>query len=557
MKLIPLGISDFKKIIDGNYYYVDKTSFIQELLDTASETILIARPRRFGKTLNLSMLKYFFEKTTESNAHLFADTEIWKKQEYQKLQGNYPVIFLTFKDIKSETWEETYKKIVEIIAAEYKRHIDIVRDQLDDFDLQLYSSIREERAEQSKYERSLLFLCQQLKQKYQTNVIILIDEYDSPIHAGFNHGFYDKVISFMRLFLSSALKDNSYLERSVLTGILRTGKEGIFSGLNNLEIATILDDSFQDKFGFTHDEVKQLLQDNNLSAKRQEVQEWYNGYLFANTIIYNPWSILSCVKKRGLIQQYWVNTSDNKLVKSLIALTDVQFKEEFEPLLEHKTVTEKIDESIIFPGIEHNAQAVWSLLLFAGYLTASKIEIIEGKKHCTLKIPNKEIYYLFKDFITEIFEQSLSKSKIKLLFNALKTGDTQTFATLLQEFIFNSMSYYDLDETEKSYHLFVLGLFVNLQDSYQIKSNRESGLGRYDIMLIPRTKQQMGIVIEFKKVNLDQKETLETAAQNALTQIKNKNYAHELRDFDIKQIKAYGIACESKKIIVLSEDLSK
>jgi len=455
-----------------------------------------------------------------------------------------------------DSWEQAYRQIVGIIAAEYKRHFETVRDLLDSYDLQTYTEIREERAEQNKYGNSLLFLSELLYKKHSAKVIILIDEYDAPIHTAFNYGFYDKIVPFVRGLLSAGFKDNSYLARGVLTGILRTAKEGIFSGLNNLEVSTILSDSFQDKFGFTHEEAKQLLYDQNLATRQQEIQEWYNGYVFGNTVIYNPWSILSCVKNRGLIQQYWVNTSDNDLIKKLVALSGIQFKEEFELLLEHKTVTENIDESVIFPGIEDNAQAVWALLLFAGYLTCSKVELIEGKKQCTLKIPNKEIYYLFKDFITEIFEKSLTKNNINLLFSALKTGNTETFSELLQEFIFNSMSYYDLNEPEKSYHIFVLGLFFNLQNVYQVKSNRESGLGRYDIMLIPRSKQHMGIVIEFKKVMANRKETLETAAQNALTQIKNKNYTQELKNLGVKQIMAYGIACEGKKILVLSEEVS-
>lgn len=556
MKLLPIGISDFKSLREGNYYYVDKTLFIEELLTSAGQTILIPRPRRFGKTLNLSMLKYFFEKTPESNAHLFASTAIWEKEEYRKLQGQYPVIFLTFKDVKMDSWSLTYKKIISLISSEFDSHFDALKDILTQAQLKLYQEIVSKAADESTYSDSLLFLSELLFKKYNTKVLILIDEYDTPIHSGHYNEFYDKVVSFFRLLFGAAFKDNAFLERAVLTGILRMAKEGIFSGLNNLFIASILQNKFQDKFGFTTSEVRLLLKDTNLLGIEHDVQQWYNGYTFGNTVIYNPWSIISCANEVGALKKYWANTSDNKLIRKIIALSDEQVKEKIEQLLEHKTIVEKIEENIIIPGIEKSDRAVWSLLLFTGYLTAVKSELRQGDTFCTLKIPNEEIYHLFRDFIAEIFEHVLTSKKIDYLFKALTNGDTQIFGDLLQEFIFNSMSYYDLGEPEKSYHLFVLGLLVNLQDSYQVKSNRESGLGRYDILLVPRNTQKLGIVIEFKKVLADRHDTLEAAAQNALRQIKEKNYEQELRDLGVKQIKAFGVACAGKKILVLSENLT-
>lgn len=555
MKL-PIGISDFKKLIEENYYYVDKTLFIKEFIEAAGETILIPRPRRFGKTINISMLRYFFENSKESNAHLFVNTEIWKKEEYQKYQGKYPVIFLTFKEVKSDSWQDAYEKIVILISREFERHFEVIKNVLSQTELKQYDEIQNKSANLAMYEESLFFLSSLLYRQYKSKVIILIDEYDSPIHSGYNNNFYDKVISFMCNFLSAAFKDNSNLARGVLTGILRTAREGIFSGLNNLVVSSILDNKFQDKFGFTQKEVETILEDQNILDKKEDIQSWYNGYTFGNTIIYNPWSIIAYSDLRTL-KPYWSNTSDNKIIRKLIALSDESIKEKLELLFKHEKITERVDEGIIFPEMEKNDLAVWSLFLFSGYLTSVKTEIIEGLTYCTLSIPNKEIYILLKTLVSDIFNYVLSPNKANKLLKAIITGNRTEFSRYLQEFIFNSTSYYDFDadDPEKSYHLFVLGILVMLSDTHIVKSNRESGYGRYDIMIIPRNNKNLGIVIEFKKVLTDEKETLEIAAQKALAQIKRENYAQELRSFNVEKITALGIAFERRKILVVSENL--
>lgn len=555
MKKLSLGISDFKKLVEGNYYYVDKTLFIKELVDSSGEVILIPRPRRFGKTLNLSMLHYFFEKTTSNTEALFVNTAIWQQEDYKKFQGKYPVIFLTFKDVKEDNWEFAYKRMISAIAKEFERHFNAVKDHLTERQLNKYKAILDEQADQAAYHESLFLLTELLNKTYNEKVIILLDEYDAPIHSGYNSGYYDKSTAFMRSLLTSVLKDNKYLERGILTGILRTAKEGIFSGLNNLRVCSLLSTEFQDKFGFTQQEVTKLFQDYNLAAHLNAIQQWYNGYTFGTETIYNPWSLLMCIVEKGKLQPYWVNTSDNKIIKKLLTLSDIGVKTDLEVLLAGNTVTKVIDEAIIFPGIEHNDQALWSLFLFTGYLTFTSCNL-DRKLYCNLKIPNEEIKILYENFIQDIIQGLLKTTKVTTFLQALITGDVQAFSTLLQEFVINSMSFYDLpsNEPEKSYHLFVLGLLVYLADTYQVKSNRESGLGRYDIMLIPHDKNKHGILMEFKKVSADGKETLEIAAQRALEQIKNKHYAQELTSLGIKQAKAFGIAFQGKQVLVLNED---
>jgi len=553
MKKLPIGISDYKKLIENDYYYVDKTLFIKELWEEAGEIKLITRPRRFGKTLNLSTLRYFFERVDVDNSHLFSHTAIWHDLSFRELQGQFPVIFLTFKDVKEKSWESCYKKIREVIANEFERHFHILEQTIAPHNLKKYLNLLNEEAEEETYGTSLLFLTRLLHDHYKKRVIVLIDEYDAPIHEAYVNGYYPDVIRFFRSLMASVFKDNSYLERGLMTGILRAAREGIFSGLNNLQAYGITHTKFQDKFGFTQNEVKQLLNDQNILDKLPEIQAWYNGYSFGEATIYNPWSLNMYVHERGLLCSYWANTSDNQLIKKLLIYTVEDVKKDLESLLNGQIIEKEIDEAVIFPGIEHNPTAVWSLLLFTGYLTYTKQQTnADGKKICLLTIPNKEIMVLYKSLIKAIIENTISESNAKMLLTALTTGDTKIFSELLQEFISNSMSVFDLpkNEQEKSYHLFILGLLVYLMDTYEIKSNRESGFGRYDIMLIPKDSNKLGIIMEFKKAKDD--ETIEQAAYKALEQIKQKNYAQELKSRNVHHIKLMGIAFLGKKVLVVS-----
>ncbi len=551
MKL-PIGLSDFKELIEEGYQYVDKTLLIEELKKTNGKVLLIPRPRRFGKTLNLSMLRYFFEKSEKSNAHLFSTTKIWQKESFRTYQGKYPIIFLTFKNVKLLGWNNAYSRIKLLITEEFDRH-SYVLTSLSAYEAARYKEILHNNADTSQFEESLFFLSRLLRKYHKKKVLVLINEYDAPIHAAYSNGYYKEMINFMRSLLTTVLKDNSYLERAILTGILRAAKEGIFSGLNNLRVFTLMQEKFSDKFGFTTNEVDELLIKAHLSKKSDIIKKWYNGYKCGKTTIYNPWSLLECVDHKGQVEPYWVNTSDNELIKKLIAQANEEVKSELELLLQDIAVVKEIDSGLLFPGIENNEKALWSLLLFAGYVTYTRIQKKGGKTFCSLILPNTEIKLLYRDLISGIFEESLGHSRIAHLKKALLLADNESFQTILQDFVVKSMSSYDIpqSEPEKSYHLFVLGLLVTLQDLYQVTSNHESGYGRYDILLIPHDKKQWGIILEFKKVAAN--ETMVQAAKKVLTQIESKEYAQELRARSIEKIAAFGIACQKKKILVLAK----
>ena len=554
MKHLPIGINNYKEIIEENCYYVDKTLLIKELLSKRDKATLLCRPRRFGKTLTLSMLKYFFEKTEISNAHLFTDKKVWEHEDVRTHQGQYPVIFISFKDVKDANFEDAYKSIVLIILKEFERYEKVLLSNLNEGQALRYNMLKSGAADNILLCSSLLFLSELLHEHYGKRVIVLLDEYDTPIHAAYTHSYYAEMIIFIKKLFSSVLKDNDHLERSVLTGILRTAKEGIFSDLNNLAVYTLLNDEFSDKFGFTSDEVDLLLKDQNLTEHKVAIQKWYNGYHAGETsLIYNPWSILNCVNKNGKFMTYWVNTSSNDLIKTLIAGANSYVKQELESLLNDIPVVKTIEEAFTFATVYQTDNVLWSLLLFSGYVTYSeRILTNKGKYDCNLTLPNHEIRCLYKDFISEIFISSFKdQDNIKEFFRALTNKDTRSVQQLLQLFITNSMSFYDLahNEPEKSYHLFILGLLVTLENTYSVRSNRESGYGRYDIMLIPHDKSQVGIVIEFKKVG-DQ--TLEEASEAALLQIQDKKYANELYAQGITNIIGYGIAFAGKQVLVKS-----
>jgi len=554
---LPIGISDFKRVIEDRYYYVDKTLLIKELQHTNGSVVLLPRPRRFGKTLNMSMLKYFFEIREKSHAYLFHDAAIWQQPEYHALQESYPVVFLTFKSCKEASWELAYRGLTDILAAEFERHADDLIPTLGDRARSKYLSIAEGKAEYAPITSSLLFLTQLLEAKYNKRVMVFIDEYDAPIHAAYAYDYYTDMVAFMRALLTNVFKDNSNLERGVLTGILRTAKEGIFSGLNNIRVFTLLDEEFSDKFGFTNEEVDTLLTEANLKKQSAQIKEWYNGYTSGKITIYNPWSLLECISRKGFIGPYWVNTSDNEFIKTLIAQADEAVKIDLELLLEGSPVVHEIDTGLVLPGIENNQKALWSLLLFTGYLTFTNVERQEGKAVYNLALPNQEIKLLYKELITRIFETTLGSARIKRLKAALLKPDAHELEELLQAFVLKSMSTFDIpkNEPERSYHTFVLGLLVLFEDTYELKSNRKSGAGRYDIMLIPHDTKQWGIIMEFKKASGSAQESLSKAAQKALSQIKDNKYSHELLERGIFSIVAFGIGCKGKQVLVKKEEL--
>ena len=559
MQKLPVGVSDFKKVIESRYYYVDKSLLLKELIDLGSEALLLPRPRRFGKTLNLSMLRYFFEKTEADTSYLFRHLKIWQAgEEYTGKQGKYPVIFLTFKDVKTAQWNECLGEIKDIIGEEYKRH-DYLLDGnlLKGNEKDRYAHIVRLEAETGEYARSLKRLSEYLNRYHQQRVVLLIDEYDTPIQAGYINGYYTKIVSFMRNFLSGGLKDNSNLEKGVLTGIMRVSKESIFSGLNNLDVYTLLSHDFADKFGLTDDEVKRLLEDVGLPERYEDVRNWYNGYQFGSHVIYNPWSIINYASKpRDGFKPYWLHTADNAIVEKLLTNAGRELKEELESLIRGDSIEKPVEENVVFKQIKRREDLLWSFLLFGGYLKSlsSRQDENTEKLYCQLAIPNREVRKIYAEVIERWLVEKFADRKLQLMLNAFTTGDTLQFERLLREMVVQIFSCHDFGkETEKVYHAFTIGLLVWLGSRYEIKSparRDESGYGRSDVMLMPRDPNAAGIIIEFKKVNTRRRETKDGAIAKAFQQIEEKNYAAELQHRGIQQIRKLAVVFKGKQVWV-------
>ena len=552
-KKLPIGLSDFKELIKDDYYYIDKSLLIKEIIDSGAKSILLPRPRRFGKTLNLSMLRYFYEKSAEDTSQLFQHLNIWRQGEtYIGKQGHHPVIFLTFKDVKCDNWEECEKQLKRVIREEYERH-DYLLEQsvVKSSEKAEYQAILDLSADKTAYENSVKQLSAWLHQYHGQKAVILIDEYDTPIQGGYMNGYYSQIIGFMLNLLSGALKDNSNLEKGVLTGILRVAKESIFSGLNNLEVCSLLSPKFSHSFGLLENEVERILLDYETELNINEVKRWYNGYMFGDTVIYNPWSILHVADKwREGMQPYWINTSSNDLIRQIINRSGASVKQDLEILILGGSIEKAVDDNVVFGEIENSADTIWSFLLMSGYLKIVSMERRDKKLYGQLKIPNLEVEYLFEEIILGWFNQSIYSDKYHMMLKGLVSGDLETFEAVFREFVLKSFSYFDTaqKEEEKVYHAFVLGLLLGLSGTHEVKSNRESGYGRYDVMVIPKDPTQLGIVIEFKKVSTLKKETLEEAAEAALQQIEQKRYTQELADRGIQSIIQLGIAFQGKEV---------
>ncbi len=547
MKKLNLGNSDFKSIIENKNYFVDKSLFIKDIIDQQSQVIVLPRPRRFGKTLNLSMLKYFFDINQSDIENLFLSLNIWQTEdEIKENYLKYPVIFLSFKEAKDSTWENTLKHIKIEIAKLFRLHKYLLNNSLlIDAEKHEFENIVNRTADTVDFEVSIKQLSEYLYRHYNQKVVILIDEYDTPIQAGFNK-FYDEVISFMRNLLSGALKDNTALYKGVITGILRISKESIFSGLNNVTVHTVLNDEFADKFGFTETETMQILQDFNVTTDYELVKKWYNGYKIGRlTDIYNPWSILNyAISYKSGFQTFWANTSSDDLLKAQLKDRDENYtREQLLKLINNETIEREISQNFAFPDLEKDKELLWALLTFSGYLTTeSKIDY----QTFNLKIPNYEIKLVFKNIIMNWFNIDL-KIRRNLLIettNYLINNDIQKFEKGFKEIIGDTFSYFDINgEPENVYQSYVLGLLAIIGDDYIIKSNRESGEGRYDILLIPHDKTKFGVVIEIKQIV---KKTDETAEQltirinakieEAKQQIDRNNYFMELIDNKVSKI---------------------
>jgi len=551
MKKLPIGISDFRKVIRDNNYFVDKSLFIQELINSNAEVALMPRPRRFGKTLNLSMLKYFFENNQDTK-ELFRDLAIYKTDEFEKYINKYPVIFLSFKDIKSRDFENAYNKIYSLIRQEFKRYykeLDIeTLDYLDKLD---YLNILEGKSLQSDIENSISFLSKLLYQKYNQEIIILIDEYDTPIHTSYLNGYYDDMIDFTRNLLSGAFKDNSYLFKGVITGILRVSRESIFSGLNNLATYTLFDERYSSVFGFSIEETKEILKYFGLEERYSEVSKSYNGYRIGDITMFNPWSILNYIDNpKHELLPYWANTSSNDLLKYLIKISSLNFKRDLESWLRGESVKKEIDSNIVFSEIDKNEKNIYSLLFFSGYLKCVDKELINKVYHCNLAIPNEEVYYIFKKIISNWIEESFSSERLKVLLKSLVEGNIKLFERLFSEFVLETLSFYDVNKKneEAVYHAFLLGILINL-NNYEIISNREAGLGRVDIILLHKEdKNRLAIIMELKTIDKFEEETKEKALQNALKQIEDRKYEIEVKKRGYKNILKMAIVFDGKRV---------
>lgn len=445
-KKIPIGVSDFKSIIEENYYFIDKSLFIKEIIEDGSKVILLPRPRRFGKTLNMSMLKYFYEDSKEDNRSLFDNLKINEYDDVMDMQGKYPLIYITFKDMKDNNFQSFLIKIKDLIAEEYGRHRILLKDDiLAEEEKNFFKEILNSTASQERVELSLKHLSKYLHRYYGQKCVIIVDEYDIPIQSGYINGFYDEIIGFMRNFLTGGLKYNSYLEKAVLTGILRVAKESIFSGLNNLEVSTLLSYNFDSSFGFLEEEVKELLKYYNIEYEMGQVRNWYNGYIFGDKVIYNPWSILSYTKNnREGLRPHWVNTSSNDLVKKLLAKGTEKLKTELESLIKGESIEKIVNQDIVMHEIDNNSENAWSFLLFSGYLKVIDRRLEKGKTYYKLKIPNLEVQYLYEEIILGWFNENISSDKFHTMLKCLVSGDIKTFSKIFRELVLNSVSYFDI-----------------------------------------------------------------------------------------------------------------
>lgn len=546
-KSLPIGVSDFKLATTG-YYYVDKTLMIRDFLDKKPMVSLFTRPRRFGKTLNMDMLRVFFEKTNEDTSVYFKDKQIWQCGDYYtKHQGRYPVIFLTFKDVKSMTWEETFQKIRRLISLEFIRHNELETSSvLTAYEKEQYHLLAGDSGDEVDCQMGLQLLSLLLHKHYGRECIIIIDEYDTPIQQGHTCNFYPEIVNFMRNFFSGGLKDNPHLAFGFLTGILRVAKESIFSGMNNLKTYSILDDGYSSYFGFTEKEVKDMLRYYGKDDKYNELSEWYDGYRFGNTEIFNPWSVINYISDNCFPKAFWQSTGSNEIIGEIIQAATPEITKGLYKLLCGEKIAAYIDTGVIYPEVQNNPYSIYSFLLVAGYLKVANIyPQSDGNFMCDVAIPNKEITFVYeKEVLNRTNQNSLAISISQAIFSK----DTQKLQALLEDFMVKSISSID-GANEGFYHGMMLGLCAILGNRYKIRSNRESDLGRFDIQLMPLTKGMPGFIFEFKHTK-DEHTDLSALADSALQQIEAKKYDTELRDNGVNSIISIGIAFRGKSAVV-------
>ena len=543
-KPLPIGVSDFKSATT-NYYYVDKTLLIRDFLNAIPMVSLFTRPRRFGKTLNMDMLRVFFEKTPEDTSIYFKDKYIWQCGDYYtKHQGQYPVIFLSFKDVKCSSWQETFQKISKLISLEFMRHDELESSfVLSSYEKEQYHRFASENINEVDCQMGLQLLSLLLHKHYNKECVIIIDEYDTPIQQAHLCDFYNEIVDFMRNFFSGGLKDNPHLAFGFLTGVL---KESIFTGMNNLKTNSILDNSYSSYFGFTNEEVKDMLAYYEYEDKYQEILEWYDGYRFGNTEIFNPWSVINYISDQCFPKAFWQSTGSNDIIGEIIKTATPEINENLYKLLCGNTVTTYVDTSVIYPEVQSNPYSIYSFLLVAGYLKVAEIyPQNDGNYMCDVAIPNKEILYVYeKEVLNRTNQNNVSIS----IHQAIFSKDTRKLQSLLEDFMLKSISTMD-GANEAFYHGMMLGLCAVLGSQYKVRSNRESGLGRFDVELLPMMQGIPGFIFEFKHtkdINVD----LDSLANSALRQIDDMKYDTELKDFGVKNIVKIGIAFRQKSAVV-------
>lgn len=552
-KSLPIGISDYVRA-QSEYYYVDKTLLIKDFLDQKPLVSLFTRPRRFGKTLNMDMLRVFFEHSDTDTSRYFTDKAIWQcGEEYRSHQGKYPVIFLTFKDVKFDTWENTIEKIRALLQEEYGRHQELVNSEnLAVYEKEYFAKILNATANEVELSAALENLSKMLAAHYDKAPIIIIDEYDTPIQEGYAKDFYDEIIGFMRNFFSGAFKDNKNLSYGFLTGILRIAQESIFSGLNNLTVNSVMDKEYDRYFGFTHEEVTNMLSYYRIFEKESELKEWYDGYFFGDTEIYNPWSVINYISKGCIPQAYWVNTGKNEILEDVLKVATDDIIEKLYSLLQNETVIARIDQNVIYRSLAEDPANIYSLLLIAGYLKASRKELqADGSYLCEVSIPNREIASVYKSEILSHLLQigAVTRTTANKIAESLYANDYIKLEKAIAEYMDKAISFYDTG-AEGFYHGLILGLIALMDTQYKIKSNRESGKGRYDICLIPREEKYPGILMELKWKKDFYNEKLTLLADEALKQIEDMGYDTEMKEDGIKIILKFGIAFSGKRVCV-------
>jgi hypothetical protein len=554
MKKLPVGTSDFKKLIEYDKYFVDKSLLIKEIIEDEAEILLLPRPRRFGKTLNLTMLNCFFEiaEDKEEKKTLFSGLNIEKEDVFKEYFAKYPVIYLTFKDIRSLNFKSFSSKIKILISNEFRNHLYLLESHvLNDFDKQLFKNIAFMESELEFYENSLIELSKYLHKYHKQKVVILIDEYDTPIHSAFHYGYYDECISFFKGFLGGGLKDNPDIFKGVITGILRIAKESIFSGLNNLGVFTLLSDKFSDKFGLTQGEVDRLLKDSSNEDQAKDIRAWYDGYIFGENKVYNPWSIMNYLANiKDGFKPYWANTASDEILRELFKESPDSMKQEFSYLLNDIQITKKLDDNIVLRDLRKNETSIYSFLLFSGYLTAFDKQGQGKNTFYKLLLPNLEVKEIFEDIILKWINESFENRDMQIMLKALVTGDIKLFEKILSKFVLETLSYFDTQKknVEKVYQAFILGMLVTLSGKYEVESEKESGYGRYDISIIPKDKSKKAIIMELKTIDEFENETKEQALKSAVKQINERQYETAILKRGIKDILKLGVIFDGKRV---------